>query len=479
MAKRVYGNSDSNTNDKINDAKSEFDDFDDDATILDLFYHKSKTDKPIALNSHKTSKQSSNTGLIIIIVLLFAFIIVLALSLIKNSKSGAHSAQEAAVGFVTCIADNDKSMMYSYVPKVISNSDVLIDTEGIADFQKIDEQYNITFSSVNVAASNSISDIKSVKSDIKAKYNFDIDLTKAEVVTIKADYKYTDEKSDIQSKEFKADFVVICMNNKWYVCPGLDIPDGVLESNASDSSDVLDESNTASESASELDSESDASMSSYAQPIAKDIVAVKPYKGALKDLQSGKVTINKKDYTFPCKYLDMTGLFILSFSKDTSSKDVLTQKTAIKPNYILNKLPVVFSNLDYNMTDIQVSIGNRTQSNIEVDLGDVTMFYIGEPKSPYSYQIYDYPDILLPGNISFETSLSDAEKVYGKLTKCVDTSNAIVYDKDAVIYAVQLNNTHNYLYLQFLDDKLVAIQWYYYDFTSEPNTEGSLSKFVK
>ena len=398
----------------------------------------------------------------ILIFLLLVFILFTGKSYYNNIRTGGNTSQESIVGFITCLSDEDDSSMFSYIPSEIRNSGFLIDTAGLSDLQKIDEIFHIEFTAITITELVSLSDLDNVTADIKAKYNVELRADEAVAARVSAKYEYKDGL-DVKSDVFSADLVSICLHGKWYVCPGVSIPDGIFQMEPDnlnmESEDVIVGENIP------LDISSVDTLN-YIAPVEKELIEIEPYRNALKDLKSGKVTIDDKEYVFPCSYLDMLDVIRLCYDNDVTSLDSLTAKTSIKPNYILNNLPAVFTNLNYNMADLYVSIGNRTKDNIYVDAGDVTMFSIGIPKSPYSYQIYDYPMVVLPGNVTFGTSLSDVELVYGELKLCEDKSNVIVYSDTAVCYAIQLDNSHNFLYLQFEDFKLVSVQWYYYDFNA-------------
>ena len=387
------------------------------------------------------------------------FVSVACFNYAENIKFGGSTSQESIIGFITCLISDNNDAMFTYIPKEIRNSGILIDTEGISDLQKTDEMFHISFTSITINDCVELTDLKSIMNNIKSQYQIDMNITDAMAFSILAKYTY---KDGIETKngEFLADLISIKIHDKWYICPGLTIPDGIFKDTVVETETKV---NASYDDNKNVDSISVNTLN-YISPVDKTIPDIEPYSGALKDLQMGKVTIDEKDYVLPCPYLEMTDIFTLSYGKDVTSLDSLTIKTSIKPNYILNNLPAVFSNLNYNMADLSVSIGNRTKENIYVDAGDITMLYIGIPKSPYSYQIYDYPTILLPGSVSLGTSFIDVEQTYGKLTKCEDRSNVVLYDVEADIYAIPMGNSHNFIYFQFLDNKLAAIQWYYYDF---------------
>lgn len=427
---------------------------------------KDADEENISVDSKKPIGGRGSVIMVFVIVsfLLILFIVVAATTYFKETKMGGHTAQESIVGFITCLSDDSDNTMFDYIPKEIRSSGFLIDTAGLSDLQKTDEIFNINFTAITIQDYVTLSDVAFVMNDIKSQYHVDMVVTDAVAAHVIADYEYKDG-IDVKTDVFVVDLISIKVNNKWFVCPGVTIPDdtfkidSVQQDTMAGKSESKDSSNVAVV-------EKSVDTLKYIAPVEKEIPDVEPYKGILKDLQAGNVSIDGYDFVLPCPYLDMLNVFHLCYDTNSTALDTLTIKTSIKPNYILNDLPAVFTNLNYNMADLFVSIGNRTKENIYVDAGDVTMFYIGLPKSPYSYQIYDYPNVLLPGNVTLGTSRGDVEYAYGELTKCEDKSNVILYDDEAVVYAIQLDNSHNFIYFEFVDEVLVAIEWYYYDFNA-------------
>ena len=123
-------------------------------------------------------------------------------------------------------------------------------------------------------------------------------------------------------------------------------------------------------------------------------------------------------------------------------------------------MPVVFTNVIYSKTGISVNISNPTNSPIDIYGGTISGLYLSIP----SQDIYDYPDVYLPGNVTFGTDFTDVSRMYGGLEPYTgNDSNLKTYSSRAKIFVKSLNNEKNRVYFEFEDNKLVAIQYCYLD----------------
>lgn len=435
-----------------------------------------KTEKPKKVKSEKSNK-GPIIAMVIAIVLLIIAVGRWFYIFIYDTSNGASTPEKAAIGFVKALDSSSSEDMLKYVPKEIREDGFGSDIDEIQNLRTLDENYDITMKNIQV-----VGDVESLSGSVEALskglenvYGKSVNIKDAKCVHISSIMTYSlpneDGTSEAIETNLEFDFICIKVNMKWYIYTASDLGATKVETDdkidMSDiSEDTTTEENQTSTDATEV-SDNEIEIEAPDEKIDAQTVELDFYNGAKDDLQAGKLKINDVEYTMPAKYQDMTGLFELI--DDSLDKD----DRVVKPNYILKTLPVWFINKDYQMTDLTVSIANNTTKNIDLAEGVVTTLYIA-PVNPY-----DYPYVYLPGNVTFGTSYSDVEKMYGEKSlipfKDEDKGDIIKHSSDAKIYEMKLNNVHNHVYLSFEDDKLVAIQYYYYDlgdFIVDTDAEG-------
>lgn len=440
MAKRVYGgdmspvDSDKDLNKNVSDDKN-------DVVSSDT-------------NISKSGNHFVRTLVIILVILLLiGFGGMFFYKNIYDMNNGASTPESAAIGFVQSISNDDSNQMLKYVPRKLRSDGIGSYSDDILDLRDLNEKYGLDISHVQV-----MSEVESLADNIQALdkgfmnvYGKTVNIKDAKQISVQALISYSIKNSTYQ-RSLTFDFICIKVDMKWYVYTAAD-------SLSSDEA-VTEESSTENDkttSNSEESSTEDVTNIDVGK-VKTEKVDLNFYDGAKSDLQAGKLKINDKEYTMPAKYKDMTDLFEL-IDDSIDKKDRL-----VKPNYILKTLPVWFVNKDYQMTDLTVSIANNTDKNIDLSDGLVTTLYIS-PVDPY-----DCPYVYLPGNVTFGTSYDDVVKMYGEKTLVPytgeDDANAkdiIKHSDSAKIYELKLNNVHNHVYLSFEDNKLVAIEYFYYD----------------
>lgn len=378
-------------------------------------------------------------------IALFAAIAVLVgtyfvITVSLDGHNGAVMPDEAAIGFVNALDDNTDDIMYSYVPRQIRGKQYVADTMNISDIKKLNDTYGVVLSNFVIISSNDLNDkISSLKDGLYSVYGKSVNICGAECVRMTADMRYLIDGEE-QNSDLEFNIICIKVNTKWYVYTGQAISEN--------STNTVRFIETASVNKTVYDI-----VTEYVKPIVKTIKPLDFYGNALSDLQSGKVEINGNTYTMPSPYSEMTGLYTIAESYLTDATRV------VKQNYILKHLPIEFVDNRYAKTDFDISIGNTTDDIIDVTDGTVTTLYVGLPEN-----IYDYPDVYLPGNVTLGTSYADVVKMYGRLDRYEPNDNLNRHDDYFNIYQLPLNNKRNIIYFEFdSNEKLIAIQYYYFD----------------
>lgn len=439
MAKRIYCSS----VDSVNDNTS--------GSINKKLFDKAKsatpsvvdaTNKPSLLQRVFNTKSKLTMMVSSIIVLIWIVLIVLLVTMLLDYLdigNGASSPDEAAIGYINSLTDYD--VMKKYVPSEIRDEGYVVDNNGLSELKLLDEKYDISLTNINAKVVSSDLNVSDLEKSLADVYHIQVNVNDATKLTVGADLKYRLDGSE-QTSSVTFNLISIKSGAKWYIYTA-DL--------ASDDHIPRGEEDTSREQVVTNDSST----------INKPKRELNIYDGVVKDLTSGKIDIDGVQYTFPTPYSKMTGLYTLSDEAiDPSLK-------TIQPNYILKNLPISFVKDAYGMTEFSVSIGNASDMNIGIEQGLVTTFYIGVPKIESSNRVYDYPTIFLPGNITLMSSYDDVIKVYGNLDKYKGGNASLcLYSNDATVYQLNLNNNeHNRIYFQFVDNKLVAIQYHYYDLT--------------
>ena len=407
----------------------------------------SSADIPHQQKPEKNSKLAIAI-LISVVVVSFVLIIICVNMLISylDIGNGADSPDKAAVGYVESVTDYEA--MKRYLPPEIRNSGYIVDNNGLSEIQALNEEYGVTFTDIEATIDTSDVKIDELEKSLNEAYNADIDIDDATKLVVNAVLTYNLNESKRESVVV-FNLISIKSGAKWYIYTAdlisEDYIPSIKEDDSSDEgleSEIVEDNNV-----------------DFKVPVNKPQRELDIYDGVVDDLREGKISIDDMQYTLPAPYSDMTWLYTLSDDAIDMSMRI------IQPNYILKNLPISFVKDDYGMTDFRISIGNASDESIDVADGIVTTLYIGVPKFKYEHQIYDYPSVFLPGNVTLMSSYGDVVSVYGHLDNYTnDNESLYLYSDDAKVYQFNLNgNVHNHIYFQFVDDKLVAIQYHYYD----------------
>lgn len=427
------------------------------------------------VKERKAERRIGTVSIVLGVLFVIAVLIGGITYLLKNVVdvgNGAKTPEDAAIGYVLSIANNDPNYI-SYLPCDIRDYGYAADIYGMSDLKLYDEKYDVQLSDVSAVINASKLDIAQLHDNLFTFYGKDIDIDDAKLLSLSATMTYVVDGQTVSS-ELQFNMISIKSNYKWYVYTG-DFPSEANSESSDEAATPSDSEATPGDVSIEDDVTTDESgvgeeeegfevigeddVIDYVEPVVREEVEIEIYDGALADLESGVVTINDVEYVFPALYSDMTSLYTLA--DDAIEDDI----RSVAPNYILKNLPIVFANEDYGMTEFNISIANPTEENIDVSEGIVTTFYVGIPKSELDYNAYDYPYVYLPGNITLTSTYEEVISVYGELEEYTgDNESLHLYSDTVTVYQVELyENVHNHVYLEFENDVLVAIQWHFYD----------------
>ena len=410
-------------------------------------------------DNNEVSKKFDIKLIILVIVLSICCVIGCIVFVLKvfDVNKGASMPEDAAKGYIQAIADGDEVAFKRYLPPIVRDEGYVADTNNLSEIKMLDEKYDIDIGDIVVIIDSANLNIDDLEVGFYELYGKDISIKDAVKLSASTTMSYKiDDKS--YDTDLVFNLVSIKVGFKWYIYTANLVSDDYDDKPELDEDVSIDESElqTKDENFEIVD---DKGVIEYVSPINKDLKPLSKYETVRTDLTNGSVNIDGVDYLFPVLYSDMISLYTLV------DESIDEDMRLIEPNYILKNLPIEFVNKDYGMTDFHVSIANSTKENIDVSDGIVTTFYIGLPKSRYSYQIYNYPDVYLPGNITLTSSYKDVVNMYGDLEEYTGNNDSLyMYSDNVKVYYVNLHgNKRNKLYFEFEKDVLVAVQWYFYD----------------
>lgn len=387
------------------------------------------------------------------------------LGFLGDSGNGIDSSDSAAYYFVKAVSKNDSKKVMKCLLSSSRDAGFKLDTMSLAPISDMKSKYtDVNISNMVIDSVVDLSDqCDSLSGGYYSIYNADEEFTDARKYIMSSRMKCSSE--DKPEENFNIIWNIITVksarNKKWYVYTGQQLTEDLSREDADlvniyDINDTLDTSSDFVDYDVTNDQVYDI-MYTKIQSVNKTVKALNFYSDAAKDLSSGKLWIDSFEYFMPITYQSTLNFITINDDKLEDSQSV------VPANSIIKRVPVSFSNIIYSKTGISVNIGNPTNSPIDIYGGTIVGLYLSIPEQ----DIYDYPDVYLPGNVTFGTEYKDVARMYGELT-LYDGSNSDLklYSDSVKIYQKDLNNERNHVYFEFENDKLVAIQYYYFDLTA-------------
>ncbi len=348
---------------------------------------------------------------------------------------------------VTTIAKSLDDFSYGnisdYVPKEIRNSGFISDSDAFAQFREDDFKNEYELQSVTIENEIPYEDISVLQKGLTKVYNKQVPFTAARLNTVSLVLTDKDE----HTINVTANIVTIKQHKQWYFytgpvvsTDGEEIPFLEIQSDANDV--------TVSVPGNEY-------QVSYVEPDTAAIfdedlkIKLDFYDGAEDDLKSGMLTIDGEEYVLPTAFEDFTDVIAVKSDKKSSLAHIILAK-----DETLNNVPVEFVSDEYKESLVELALGNLSNESQPYDKASMTTLYIGNTGTA--------PEVVLPGGVMFGTGLEDVQKMYESM-HAVKDDDVFLGSLSEAVYAVDLSNKHNKIYLGFYNNKLVEVQWYYID----------------
>lgn len=381
---------------------------------------------------------------------------------ISDGRNGADSSDSAAALFVRSLAKNDGKTS-RYLMKDTREKGFVFDAMSLSPISSLRSDYSsVDIDNIVISGIDDLSDkLDKLSGGYFSGYNVDVSFDNAKRYLVSANYDcFRDDSSDVVSGQLLFNIITVKLssNKKWYVYTGQQLSEDLDRSDA-DLVNIVNEKTSVSSDGELEDENLDEFDIVYTkiQAVSKNIKKLNFYQGAADDLIKGKISIDSFEYFMPISYDSIMNFMSISDAKITADNMV------VAANSITKHVPVSFTNIIYGMTGIDISIGNPTNNPIDIYSGILTGLYIAIPDQ----DIYDYPDVYLPGNVTFGTDFNDVMRMYGGLEPYQGgNSDLKLYSDSVTVYQKTLNHDKNYVYFEFDNNKLVAIQFYYFDLSA-------------
>ena len=402
-------------------------------------------------------------GISILLSIVLLIGLCFTINIISDDNHGLDTSDSVVHTFIKALSKNDDARLSKCLLKGTRDSGFLLDTMSISPIVDLRTKFpDVDISNVVINSVEDLSDrLDKLSGGYYSVYSKDESFSDARRYIVTADMVCT---SDTDKMESGLKFNIITVkrngNNKWYVYTGQQLMED-LERTDADLINIVDKTMPKNTELNDSDIPVDANtydiMYTEIESVVHDVKKLKFYSEAYNDLAKGKISIDSFEYFMPISYQSIVN-FINICDDKVSDEDAI-----IAPNSIVKHVPVMFTNVIYSKTGLSVNIGNPTNSPIDIYGGTITGLYLAKPDQ----DIYDYPDVYLPGNVTFGTSYDDVVKMYGGLDAYHnDNSDLKLYSNRVKIYQKDLNNERNHVYFEFENNELVAIQYYYFDLTA-------------
>lgn len=336
-----------------------------------------------------------------------------------DAGRGAGSPSDAAVGFLTK-SSQQSEQVWKYLPKTVRG--MKAGSSSVMSVYNADT--HVTLSNLQAVSVSDFADVAALQAGYESLYHKSVSIKDAELVSVTAQ---AESEKFLSAQAVTYNLICVQVGMRWYVYTGSDVETGEAE-------DLSAEVETVPETEAETET------------IVADEEAV------LDALKSGQMEIDGVSLTMPVSYEEMSKLFILEDAAIQESDRLLGE------NEILKFLPVLYQGEPTE--HVVMDIANPSDQVVDLSEGVVTTLQVQASDEDMS--------VILPGGVTFGTTLADAVQAYGIL-KPYDGADADLNSFDYSpehIYQVRLTAgcDYNWLYLIFDEkDVLSAVEWRYYD----------------
>lgn len=391
-------------------------------------------------------------GVVGVLLVLYYFVVAPFLDI----THGASSSDGVVNAVAAAMDDFSYANIETYVPKALREYGFISDSDEFAQFRQLDLEKGYKLKKVVIQDIKPFTNFSDLEAGLVDVYNRRVSISEANAVSLLLDF----EDKNGQPVQIGCNIIPIKVNYRWYLYTGsmIDV-DGepfefiVLPEETAELVEISAELSeteieykrpviAAEEDESEKESESE------------DASELDFYEDAAADLAKGQCVIDGVVHTMPDAFASFGDMFTLNEKKlSVLSSTVLNQDETI------SNLPIKFSDEEYKDVPFAMTIGNTSTDAIDFRDARVTTLYIGQDAQGNA------PEIVLPGGITFGASKTNVFKMYGNLqeVKNDETYKGTLADS---VYALELSNKRNKIYLGFKNYKLVEIQWYYIDMTN-------------
>lgn len=364
---------------------------------------------------------------------------------------GESTPEQMAVSFVGSLTDSHPDAVLSYCIPKARQEGVLSDNMDITNIRRLSDERHISFLNRSIKSMDVLpeNDVQALEQGIQELYGANVRIKDARRILVSTDMEWLDEDGVPQKEAKELTVIGIQVHMKWYVYTGRPLSEA----------DVMKIALPVTEEETEtidVDTPVLFAPEPEPEPFVREPRELLKKEGLRKELESGKVEIEGFEQVMPAPYENLKSLFVI---KPGSEADGIS----LKPDEVLSNPPVEMVNDRYSQTGVYVSIANTGAEEVSLEEGMVVSLFLSVPDEKHD----GYPEVWLPGNVTFGTLYMDVADLYGDMEPYGGNNPRVEVFEDTDIYSVQIGtNRHNRLYLYFREGKVWAMQWDYYDFNA-------------
>lgn len=465
-----------------------------------------ETPEPVMVPPEE-AKSKGRMGAFIIVAVFMILILTAAVMFVYikvfDGNKGASSSSGLAVKYITAISNSDTNAIYDCIPPDYRNMNInQSQATELSHILSLQKENPLSLSNIRVVKEVSCFDKKDAL--LKGLVNAygktpSKGIDDIRMVTVSADVNYNGKVTN-----YNFQILTMKIGFKWYIYLADPVQEAKESTGSTTETSIEPPVGAMTDPSSSETSETSAAATPTPGPTPTPAVTLAPYDELwLKNLKAGMFSLGGVELTMPIRMTAEDGTDEVSFAEllQLDSSKISQSSMTLAPNQIVSgtngsSVPVYMNNKDWLMiTDFWViHIGNLTKNEIALDQGHVTKLYMEKS------DVYPYPQLILPGGITFGSTIDEVRAVYGSIDLYEPSGNSEVYTRDGVaykddtdlpkypmketpadgltIYRVSLQNRFsvgadgkwdvtkdlNSLYLEFdRDGKLVAVEWFYFD----------------
>ena len=360
-----------------------------------------------------------------------------------RETGGAKAPEDIAKAYIECYNDGNAEGMRKYISRQNTNTDEVISS---LDAQiSLDKTYDFEYDEASFSSTVSSSYSKSDRNDKLDEMSYSHKKVKDMVdVDFSADFTSNVYDYDVTGNQ-QIKFTCIKIGKKWfylssevvstdYDVAGIDLPsddsdDDILDDDTDD--DTIDDA---------TDDDADADTDSSSTPTSPSVTT--SVDGLSSDLFSQQVAVDGKVYTLPFAYSEISDVFTF----DAEGIEFTDGSNTLDPGYSTSVVPLDYKN---STTSSWLNIyGSFQNDNSEASTLDKCTFTGIDVDINYVDDT-NYPQLVLPGGITWGSNKADIEAAYGK----PDSDNIYESDSGYTSYTYKTDDYSYQVRLYIYDDK--------------------------